>query len=100
VDARKVRQIREVHRELHDVVERSSAGFGDGLQVGEDAVYLLLDAFDELTARGIEPDLPGEVERVAAHNGLRGGADRSRRFRCGYDSSSHRVRRGAAGERL
>src|SRR5579864_1792724 len=77
VHAREMREIGEVNGELHHVREGASRRFCDRLQVGEDALNLILDALDELPARRIEPDLARKVNGIARTYRLRVGPDRS-----------------------
>src|SRR5882672_939848 len=89
VDAGEMRQVGQIDGELDRIGERSTAGLGDGLQVAENAMDLVLDSIDELPGCRVESDLAGEIERVARTHGLGIGADRSRGIRSGNSRSCH-----------
>src|SRR6267378_4929212 len=65
VDAGEVRQVRQIHRELHDVAQRRAGRLGDRFEIPEDSLDLIFDPFHQLAACRIEADLPGQIQRVA-----------------------------------
>ena len=76
VHPREVREIGEVHRHAHRVVEAQAGGGGERREVAEHPVRLGLDPLGHLHAVGVQADLPREVYRAARAHRLRVGADR------------------------
>ena len=84
-----MREIGEVHRHAHRVVEAQARGGGDRREVAEHAMRLRVDALGHLHGGRVEADLAGQVHRVARAHRLRIGADR--RGRAGrLDRGFHR----------
>src|SRR5262249_38256652 len=76
VDAREVREIGEIDRHPHGVLEPEPGRGGDRGEVAEHAMGLRVDALDHLHRRRIQPDLSRDVDRIAGADRLRISADR------------------------
>ncbi len=85
----KMREIGEIHVQLDRIGERPACGLGDRPQVREHAMDLRLDAFDQLAAPGIQPDLSGQIDRVSRAHGLGIGSDGRRGVVGADDDSGH-----------
>ena len=58
IDAREMREVCEIHGELHCEIEPASRFIGDGLQIVEHAIDLGIDAVNKLHGRGSNPICP------------------------------------------
>ncbi len=90
VDLGEVPEVGQVHGQSHDVLEAAFGRNRHGREVLEHALDLCVNARRELARFRVEPNLPGQVDGIAGTNGLRIGADGSRRVRSADLGLGHR----------